>query len=294
MVSKMNNDIKLGVQNSVSKDKAQNQQLSISKIDVNLTSPPKSRLFIYIIFGLVIVLALLLIYFHKPNTSAYSTTIPSPSSYTTTMPVASTTIAPIIKNNTLYLNKLSAISGFMNTFNITIPHNNFYYLVPPQFISIPECNFSGYVKWYIENGFSSNPNIPENYSNLNQSIPFAYYYLIGFSNTSSIYSNAIAQNGGYCSDLSRNLSLNSTFIHYNATFYNNMKGYVLAFTNFTAQGFNMTDSYYIGKKPDIAFYYTTVLYNNTRFTVGVWGFRNQINISSVEEMTNSLLKAYIG
>ena len=68
----------------------------------------------------------------------------------------------------------------------------------------------------------------------------------------------------------------------------------LVFTNFFTQGFNMTDSYYTGKKPNIAFYYTSVLYNNARFPVGIWGFRNQINISSVEEMISYLLKAYIG
>ena len=88
--------------------------------------------------------------------------------------------------------------------------------------------------------------------------------------------------------------MNSTFAHYNATFYNGVKGYILVFTNFTTRGFNITDSYYIGKKPDIAFYYTNAIYNNTRFTVGVWGFSNQINISSVENMTNALLKSYIG
>jgi len=69
-----------------------------------------------------------------------------------------------------------------------------------------------------------------------------------FLKSSAIYSNVIAKNGGYCSDLSKNLSSNSTFVHYNATFYNNAKGYVLVFTNFTAQGFNITDSYYISKK----------------------------------------------
>jgi len=256
--------------------------------------------YMHVIFGVIAVLVvfaiIIILYVHTPfSTPSYPTTIAGYSSKSsTTIPVASTTIPPIQQNNTLYTKKLSAISSFMDTFNITIHHNNMYYVIAPQFIPIRECNFSGYVKWYIENGFSSNPTAPENYSTLNQSIPFSYYYLIGFSNTSSIYSNAIAQNGGYCSDLSKNLSSNSTFVHYNATFYNNAKGYVLVFTNLTAQGFNMTDSYYIGKKPDIAFYYTSVLYNNTRFTVGIWGFRNQINISSVEEMTNSLLKTYIG
>jgi len=299
MVSEDNNGIQSDVQQPVAQSQMQQQQPSAQKTNAESTSLPKHKSYTQVIFGVIavlVVLTIIILYVHAPlSTPNYPTTIAGYSSKSsTTISIASTTIPPIQQNRTLYTKKLSAISSFMDTFNITIHHNNMYYVIAPQFIPIRECNFSGYVKWYIENGFSSNPNAPENYSALNQSIPFSYYYIIGFSNTTAIYSNVIAKNGGYCSNLSKNLSSNSTFVRYNATFYNNAKGYVLVFTNFTAQGFNMTDSYYIGKKPDIAFYYTNVLYNNTRFTVGVWGFRNQINISSVEEMTNSILKAYIG
>jgi len=135
--------------------------------------------------------------------------------------------------------------------------------------------------------------VPDNYSTLNQSIPFSYYYLIFSQNTSGIYSNVIAQNGGYYSDLSKNLSSNSTFIHYNATFYSNAKGYVLSIHKFLYTRLQHDRFILYRQKPDIAFYYTSVLYNNARFPVGIWGFRNQINISSVEEMISSLLKAYI-
>jgi len=101
--------------------------------------------------------------------------------------------------------------------------------------------------------------------NFLRSIPFSYYYLIVSQNTLAIYSNVIAKNGGYYSDLSKNLSSNSTFIHYNATFYSNAEGYVLSIHKFLYTRLQHDRFILYTQKPDIAFYYTSVLYNNAGF-----------------------------
>ncbi len=251
----------------------------------------QSKHYILTLSASIIVVLISVAIFEYVHTEGLSTHITTINYYTTTLTTTLTTsISP--NSSILFARRMEKILNFMNSYDLPISNKSFY-KISPELITIPSCNFSGYVKWYIENGFSSNPNIPQNYSKLNQSMPFSYFYIIGISNTTSIYNKIITKNGGFCSPTIEALSSNSSFTHYNTVFYNGIDGYILVFTNFTPEGYNITYSYYVGPKPDIAFYYTSFIYNNTIFKVGVWGFRQSMNITNLEYLTNDLIKTYL-
>ncbi len=235
--------------------------------------------------AIVIVVVMLAIVFTAISLNFIHLTT-STTSTTSAPPPASTTIY----SNPNYTAHINRIQSFLNT--ASLPVGPTYYVLNPYLQPIPECNFSGWEKWYIENGFSDNSALYQNYSKLNQSIPFAWEVIIGFSNTTKAYNATINGNGGYCSSIIHNVTLLSSFTSSKQRFYNNATGYLVTFTNFTSAGLNLTNSYYIGPKPNLEWSFSMVNYNGIWIRVAAWGFYNEINESQLINWTNITAMLY--
>jgi hypothetical protein len=133
---------------------------------------------------------------------------------------------------------------------------------------------------------------PFNYSSYNQSKLFVSYITIVIVNNSDIKNfTYLYKNGKGLIGLnsSEDFSNVSTFRYYNISIYN-QSGYLDELSNFTQQGLNLTNSYYIGKKPNLSWYLESVLYKNTYVIVGMWGFGDNINITSLNNYTLEVVK----
>jgi hypothetical protein len=161
--------------------------------------------------------------------------------------------------------------------------------------AVPSCGITYYYK-YILNGLQSQSAIA-NYSLLNKSRPFAVYFEFGVINPLSLesYSSTLTRKGGYCNPTTDPIMTNSTFSYKMINFSNlngsSTQGYLTQFSNFTAQGLNLTYTYYTGMMPNISWYFTSVLYKNVEVKVAFWGFTGHMNTSQLISYTNSALQA---
>ena len=168
-------------------------------------------------------------------------------------------------------------------------------LIPTGVYSISNstCHTTTYGKWYLSNYSSGSPSIVLNYSKLNQTKPFAEYITIVVVDPAFLnnYTQILGANG-YCGNIYKKILTNAS---YNITSVNfaGKTGDLTKIYNFTDAGLILTTSYYLGPRPDIAWYATGVLYKNVKIGVGVWGSRNYMNASQIIQLTNQTVQAFV-
>lgn len=175
---------------------------------------------------------------------------------------------------------------------VSLPVGPGYYSVAPEVIINKGCNYTGYVVWYIKNGYPSNSSAPVNYSKINQTAPFALYVKVGTSGTMSAYRKALQNNRGYCSQIFDEIAKNSSFTSLNVSFSENSEGYLLSFTNFSSEGLKITNTSYIGPKPNVIWKYTNVVYGNVIISIGAWGLGNNVKSNDLVYFTNYIISQY--
>jgi hypothetical protein len=138
------------------------------------------------------------------------------------------------------------------------------------------CNSVGTIKWFTQPGINVNYTMV-NFSKLNQSLPFAEYALvfaINQSNLGAYYS--MVNKTGVCSPYMEPILKNSTF-DYEGLHFGPTNIYMYTLSNFTETGFNLTNTKYIGNKPDLYWYFASTVYKGYDLQFGVWGFKDSKN-----------------
>ena len=272
-MKKMENNMPIGPSNILG-----NSGESIQNIQVSSNSR-KRTVSIALVIVIVIVMALSgIAILHNQNNAISNSTSQLTTSITTSMA------------NSSSLSNKSGISSFVATASLSLGSG--YYPIKPQVANDTDCNYTGYVIWYIKNGYPSNSSTPVNYSKINQTAPFAWYVKVGTSDNMAAYKKILQNNGGYCSQISHALAKNSSFSSSNVSLSENSKGYILSFTNFSQTGLKITNTSYIGARPNITWVYTNAVYGNAIISIGAWGLGNNIKNNELLSLTNSIISQY--
>ncbi len=165
------------------------------------------------------------------------------------------------------------------------------------FTSVPydtggACSSVATIKWFAQPGVNvSYTN--ENFSTLNQSLPFAEYAAVFVVDPASEVSYAAATNSiGVCSPYLGPIRENSTY-SYKITQINGLEVHEYTLSNFTNQGLNLTNTYYIGSKPNLYWYFASTVYNGYGLQFGVWGFASSMNQTSLQNQTEQFVTEFM-
>ena len=173
------------------------------------------------------------------------------------------------------------------------------YTLPSQYASTnifnssnSTCHLKGYLKWYLANNLTLTG--VNNFSELDQNKPAAEYIFINSIDGSFLnnFTTIFNSNGGYCEAGIKKLIDNSTFS--SSTFdFAGRQGYLLKFSNFTDAALIQTNNYYVGQRPNLAWYAAIVLYKNMLISVGVWGFADHMNQTMLVQLMNQTIQTFI-
>lgn len=128
------------------------------------------------------------------------------------------------------------------------------------------------------------------YSTLNQSQPLLEYAKVTIINSSNLNAYTASYYANHSFVPSSTSQLNAT-LNYTTIKLGGVNGFAIGFYNFTKQGLNALGINYTGSKPNVAFYYVSLLYKNVRIDVGEEAFTQGINQSEVSGYATRLLSA---
>ncbi len=178
--------------------------------------------------------------------------------------------------------KQYATSNRTNPLHALLPGN---YL--PDFSSFLSSSFVGNsticVGAKIFNRFFYLPGVTSvaNYSLFNKSMPVAVYQDIYQFN----YSPSLSSLPINCTLLGAYRNYVSNYSSYNITL-NNTTVTIELMNNFSAEGLNVTSTYYIGPMPHLSWYRALFTYKNYFVIVGMWGFYKHMNMSQFLDYVN--------
>lgn len=154
------------------------------------------------------------------------------------------------------------------------------------------CNYKEYFLDYAQDGVPLPPGAI-NFSKLNESEPiFVSFGVENINGSIGRYLSIVNSTGGYCQEAFREISKNSHYSSSKASI-DGMNAYVMNFSNFTNTGLNMTQTYYIGVRPDLEWQITKVIYKNVALVTSIWWFAGSANNTKLYNYSSNFYSHFI-
>ena len=154
------------------------------------------------------------------------------------------------------------------------------------------CNYTEYFVDYAQKGVPVPPGAI-NFSTLNTSEPiFVSFGVENINGSLGRYLSIINGTGGYCQKIFSEISKNSLYSKSSAKI-DGINAYIMNFSNFTNAGLNLTQTYYIGPKPNLEWQITKVVYKNVALVTSVWWFEGKANNTALYNYSSNFYSRFI-
>ena len=188
--------------------------------------------------------------------------------------------------------------AFLSTYNPDIQTSLLrYYKVSTENFSYAQgaCAYEEYAKAYDQFGIGVSSPPPIDFSSFNQSLPIFYYFRIAqinSSNRTQIDNDFNLRVGYLCGSIVPLIMTNATVKSLIGQL-GNVTIYTYLFTNFTDAAFNLTDSQYVGARPNLYWYHAEAIRGNIVLGFSVWGFAPYENITAFNDTRNAFINTFV-
>ncbi len=211
----------------------------------------------------------------------------------TSMTTYSTTIAATAAP-TNASNAITATNAFLSAYNASALTQVTLYQNSP-FNKGGACTGLLSLKWFSQPEVNVTSSASaSNFSKLDQSIPFAQYVAVYTPDASNASEFSLEVNQtGLCPESSLYSVFSNSTYHYGTFGYKGMLLHEYLLSNFTNEGLNLTSNNYVGKKPDLYWYFVTGMYGGQELQFGSWGPIGSINDTALRSQAEQFLNAFM-
>ncbi len=200
-------------------------------------------------------------------------------------------------SSTIVAPSLSAVppsgSGFLYSYAMQNSPARIITYANITFDNSGSCQGIKLVKWFAQPGINVTYTYA-NFSSFNQSAPLAQYVALSYVNpaNASAYAANINQSG-LCPSTELDSIFENSAHNYSTVGFDGIILHVYNVYNFTNTGMHLTNNYYVGKKPDIYWYFATTAYKGTGLQFGSWGYSDSETSTALLSQAEAMIGSYI-